>query len=215
MGEEVSYKTEPESELHSVPQEHNSSVQEKELEKPEPPNDKVTPPSPVAAQEVADHASKKDTEESVDKGHSLINKLKLLKVQEKRNIFHIVLPDAMLAKVLTEKRLALIKAWEESEKTKAENRAYKKHSAVGLWEDSKKASVEAQLKKIEESMEKKKAEYVEKMKNKIAEIHRLAEEKKAIVEAQKREEFIDLEETASKFRSRGDVPRKFFACFGG
>lgn len=72
--------------------------------------------------EVADHASKKDTEESVDKGHSLINKLKLLKVQEKRNIFHIVLPDAMLAKVLTEKRLALIKAWEESEKTKAENR---------------------------------------------------------------------------------------------
>ncbi|KHN35009.1 Remorin [Glycine soja] len=191
MGEEVSYKTEPESELHSVPQEHNSSAQEKELEKPEPPNDKVTPPSPVAAQEVADHASKKDTEESVDK-------------------------DAMLAKVLTEKRLALIKAWEESEKTKAENRqAYKKHSAVGLWEDSKKASVEAQLKKIEESMEKKKAEYVEKMKNKIAEIHRLAEEKKAIVEAQKREEFIDLEETASKFRSRGDVPRKFFACFGG
>ncbi|NP_001235241.1 uncharacterized protein LOC100305683 [Glycine max] len=190
MGEEVSYKTEPESELHSVPQEHNSSAQEKELEKPEPPNDKVTPPSPVAAQEVADHASKKDTEESVDK-------------------------DAMLAKVLTEKRLALIKAWEESEKTKAENRAYKKHSAVGLWEDSKKASVEAQLKKIEESMEKKKAEYVEKMKNKIAEIHRLAEEKKAIVEAQKREEFIDLEEAASKFRSRGDVPRKFFACFGG
>ena len=50
MGEEVSYKTEPESELHSVPQEHNSSAQEKELEKPEPPNDKVTPPSLVAAQ---------------------------------------------------------------------------------------------------------------------------------------------------------------------
>lgn len=50
MGEEVSYKTEPESELHSVPQEHNSSAQEKELEKPEPPNDKVTPPSPAAAQ---------------------------------------------------------------------------------------------------------------------------------------------------------------------
>lgn len=47
----MSSKTEPE--LHcvdSVPEEHNSSVQEKELEKPEPPNDKVTPPSPAAAQ---------------------------------------------------------------------------------------------------------------------------------------------------------------------
>lgn len=64
-------------------------------------------------------------------------------------------------------------------------------------------------------MEKKKAEYVEKMKNKVAKIHLLAEEKRAVVEAQKREEFIDLEETASKFRSRGDTPRRFFACFSG
>lgn len=64
-------------------------------------------------------------------------------------------------------------------------------------------------------MEKKKAEYVEKMKNKIAEIHRSAEEKRAIVEAQKREEFVDLEETAAKFRSRGETPRKLFACFSG
>ncbi|GMQ05360.1 hypothetical protein CsSME_00050421 [Camellia sinensis var. sinensis] len=30
--------------------------------------------------------------------------------------------DALLARVVTEKRLALIKAWEESEKTKAENK---------------------------------------------------------------------------------------------
>ncbi|RDX64664.1 hypothetical protein CR513_56758, partial [Mucuna pruriens] len=93
--------------------------------------------------------------------------------------------------------------------------AYKKFSAVGLWEDSRKASVEAQLKKIEENFERKKAECVEKMKNKVAEIHRLAEEKRAIVEAQKREEFLNLEETASKFRSRGNIPRKFFACFSG
>nr|KYP67269.1 Remorin [Cajanus cajan] len=95
------------------------------------------------------------------------------------------------------------------------NRAYKKHSAIGLWEDSKKASVEAQLKKIEEDLEKKKAEYVEKMKNKVAEIHRLAEEKRAIVEAQRREEFLDLEETAGKFRSRGNTPRRFFSCLSG
>ncbi|KAK7307845.1 hypothetical protein VNO77_41263 [Canavalia gladiata] len=168
-------------------------VDENEPEKPQPPNvvinhepnPKVTSP---LAQQVADHADTNDTGDSVDK-------------------------DAMLARVVTEKRLALIKAWEESEKTKAENRAYKKLSAVGLWEDSKKASVEAELKKIEENMEKKKAEYVEKMKNRMAEIHRLAEEKRAIVEAQKREEFLDLEETAAKFRSRGNTPRKIFGCF--
>jgi len=65
----------------------------------------------------------------------------------------------------------------------------------------------------QENLERKKAEYVEKMKNKVAEIHRLAEEKRANVEAQKREEFLELEETAAKFRSRGVTPRKFFACF--
>ncbi|KAK7366778.1 hypothetical protein VNO80_08775 [Phaseolus coccineus] len=185
MGEEVSNKTETES--HHVVVDSVPPLQEKESDKPDPPNENVTSPSPPV-QKVEDHVAEKDTEDSVSK-------------------------DAMLARVLTEKRLALIKAWEESEKTKAENRAYKKHSAVELWEDSKKASVEAELKKIEENMERKKAESVEKMKNKIAEIHRLAEEKRANVKAQKREEFLGVEETAEKFRSRGVTPRKFFACF--
>ncbi|KAJ1416100.1 Remorin, C-terminal [Sesbania bispinosa] len=100
-------------------------------------------------------------------------------------------------------------------KVKRLHRAYKKLTAVGLWEESRKASIEAQLKKIEENLERKKAEYVEKMKNKIAETHQSAEEKRAIVEAQKREEYLELEETAAKFRSRGDTPRKFFSCFSG
>ncbi|XP_045814924.1 remorin-like isoform X2 [Trifolium pratense] len=136
--------------------------------------------------ETGDHDDKKDTKDSTDTG---------------------------LAKIVAEKRLALIKAWEESEKTKAENRAYKKQSAVGLWEESRKASIEAQLKKFEENLERKKVEYVLKMKNEVAEIHQYAEEKRAIVEAQKREEFLDLEDTAAKFRSRGVAPKKFFACF--
>ncbi|CAH2075729.1 unnamed protein product [Thlaspi arvense] len=93
--------------------------------------------------------------------------------------------DAVLARVATEKRLALVKAWEESEKTKAENKAYKKLSTIEAWENSKKANVEAELKNIEEKYEKKKAEYAEKMKNKTAEIHRASEEKKAMVEAKR------------------------------
>ncbi|XP_027343171.1 remorin-like [Abrus precatorius] len=122
--------------------------------------------------------------------------------------------DAALARVELDKRLALIKAWEESEKTKAENKAYKRHSAVGLWENSKKASAEANLKRIEEKLERNKAECVEKMQNKVAEIHRSSEEKRALIEAQKGEDFLKIEEKAAKFRTRGYPPRKCLPCFG-
>nr|GMC85191.1 remorin-like [Ipomoea batatas] len=59
--------------------------------------------------------------------------------------------DAALAQLELEKRLALIKAWEENEKAKADNKAHKKLSAIAAWENTKKASVEAQLKQIERS----------------------------------------------------------------
>ncbi|XP_030948034.1 remorin-like [Quercus lobata] len=121
--------------------------------------------------------------------------------------------DAVLAQVTTEKRLALIKAWEESEKTKVENKAYKNLSAVGSWENSKKVSVEAQLKQIEEKFDKKKVEYAEQMKNKIAELHKAAEERRATIEAKRREDFLKVEEMAKKFRSNGYTPKKFLGCF--
>lgn len=66
----------------------------------------------------------------------------------------------------------------------------------------------------QEKLEKKKAQYVEKKKNKIAGIHQLAEEKGATVEAHRKEEFLKIEETASKFRANGYTPRRFLACFG-
>ncbi|XP_058082782.1 remorin-like [Magnolia sinica] len=123
--------------------------------------------------------------------------------------------DVALAQVENEKRSCLIKAWEESEKTKAENKAQKKLSAIGSWENTKKASVEAQLKKMEEKLEKKKAEYGEKMKNKAAIIHKEAEEKRAMVEAMRGEEILKAEETAAKYRATGHVPKKILGCFGG
>ncbi|KAK4262743.1 hypothetical protein QN277_028262 [Acacia crassicarpa] len=162
-------------------------VKESDSAKEDSPNGVVQAP-PSTVQKVADPPAKNNSKDSVDR-------------------------DSALARVVTEKRLALIKAWEDNEKTKVDNKAYKKHSAVGLWEDSKKASVEAQLKKIEEKLEKKKAQYVEKKKNKIAGIHQLAEEKRATVEAQRKEEFLKIEETASKFRASGYTPRRFLACF--
>ncbi|KAL0400761.1 UNVERIFIED_CONTAM: Remorin [Sesamum latifolium] len=132
--------------------------------------------------------------------------------------------DAVLARVATEKRLSLIKAWEESEKSKAENKtsscvslgenaqAQKKVSAIAAWENSKKASLEAELKKIEQ-LEKKKAEYIEKMKNKVALLHKAAEEKRAMIEAKRGEDLLKAEEIAAKYRATGTAPKKLLGCF--
>ncbi|XP_028080458.1 remorin 1.4-like [Camellia sinensis] len=92
-------------------------------------------------------------------------------------------------------------------------RAYKKLSAIGAWENSRKAIVEAQLKKIEEKLEKKRAEYAEKMNNKKSEIHKAAEEKRVMVEAKRGEDILTVEEIAAKFRSTGNTPKRIFGCF--
>ncbi|KAJ7952341.1 Remorin family protein [Quillaja saponaria] len=124
----------------------------------------------------------------------------------------IVISGAQLKRVNTEKLSAFVRAWEETGKTKANNKACKKLSAVGSWEISKKASIEAQLRKIEEKLEKKKAQYAEKMMNKIAVIHQEAEEKKAIIEATRKEKILQLEEMAEEFRATGIQPKN--SCFG-
>ena len=67
---------------------------------------------------------------------------------------------------------------------------------------------------LQEELEKKKAEYAEKMKNKAALIHKEAEEKRAMVEAKKGEELLKAEETAAKYRATGNSPKKSMGCFG-
>lgn len=62
-------------------------------------------------------------------------------------------------------------------------------------------------------MERKKAEYAEKMKNKVALIHKQAEEKRAMVEAKRAEEFLKAEETGVKYRATNTTPKKSFGCF--
>jgi len=65
----------------------------------------------------------------------------------------------------------------------------------------------------QEQLEKKKAEYAEKMKNKIALVHKEAEEKRAMVEAKRGEEILNAEELAAKYRATGTTPKKAFGCF--
>ncbi len=52
-------------------------------------------------------------------------------------------------------------------------------------------------------MEKKKAEYAEKMKNKLALIHKAAEEKRAMIEAKRGEDLLKAEEMAAKYQAKG------------
>ncbi|XP_068315367.1 remorin-like [Pyrus communis] len=121
--------------------------------------------------------------------------------------------DIALAQLEKEKSMSFVRAWEESEKAKAENKAQKKLSDVTAWESSRKAAVEAKLRSIEEQLEKKKAQYAEKMKNKVALLHKQADEKRAMVLAQKGEELLKADETAAKYRATGSIPKKFLGCF--
>ncbi|XP_073145762.1 remorin 1.4-like [Henckelia pumila] len=121
--------------------------------------------------------------------------------------------DIALAKLEDQKKLSNIKAWEENEKSKVDNNAQKKVCEIASWENTKKASLEAQLRKLEEKLEKKKAEYAERVKNKVALVHKEAEEKRAMVEAKRGEEILKAQEMAAKYRATGHTPTKAFACF--
>lgn len=62
-------------------------------------------------------------------------------------------------------------------------------------------------------MERKKAEFAEKLRNKEAEIHKIAEEKRALVEASKAQNMLKVEEMAAKFRDAGHLPKMPYSCF--
>ncbi|KAL6130899.1 hypothetical protein ACLB2K_069277 [Fragaria x ananassa] len=121
--------------------------------------------------------------------------------------------DVALANLEKEKSMSFVRAWEDSEKDKAENKAEKKLSTVTAWENTKKAAIEAKLRSMEEKLEKKKAQYAEKMKNQIALLHKQADEKRAMIQAERGQELLKAEEMAAKYRATGGVPKKFLGCF--
>ncbi|XP_052193770.1 remorin-like, partial [Diospyros lotus] len=176
---------------------------------------KVEVPSDVSEEKaLIPHPHPPATEEKADDSKALAVPLKTPDPPAKKISGGSIDRDVALAQVENEKRISFIKAWEESEKAKVENKAEKKLSDVAAWESSKKAAIEAKLKKMEEELEKRKADYAEKMKNKVALVHKEAEEKRAMVEARRGEEFLKAEEMAAKYRATGHVPKKLLGCFG-
>ncbi|KAJ3689147.1 hypothetical protein LUZ61_018311 [Rhynchospora tenuis] len=122
--------------------------------------------------------------------------------------------DISLTRIETDKKISIIKAWEESEKTKAENKAQKKISSILSWENTETAAIEAKLRREEEELEKKKAEYAEKLKNKMANIHKEAEMKRAVVESTRGKAFVEAEEKAAKYQATGTIPNENKWCCG-
>ncbi|KAD5961262.1 hypothetical protein E3N88_12735 [Mikania micrantha] len=119
--------------------------------------------------------------------------------------------DDVLAKVAMEKSHLL----KHGKKVRNLNprTTQQKLSSIKAWENSKKAELEAELKKIEEDLETKKAKYIEKMKNKVVLVHKTAEEKRAITEAKCREDILKAEEVATKLRATGETPKKLLGWF--
>ncbi|KAB1223489.1 Remorin [Morella rubra] len=117
-------------------------------------------------------------------------------------------PDryVMRAQITSDKRHALFKTWEEREQAKAEVMANKKLYSLELWANKAKAALEAEMRQIQEK-------YAVKM-NKLADVNRTTEEKKALLEASKKEEFLKLEEMAAQIRATGYKPKKrLMSCF--
>lgn len=66
---------------------------------------------------------------------------------------------------------------------------------------------------MQEQLERKKAEYAEKLKNSVATVHKTAEEKRAAAVAKRGEDIVKAEETAAKYRAKGEAPKKLFGVF--
>eukprot|EP00249_Psilotum_nudum_P002117 c14998_g1_i1 orf=284-691(-) len=121
--------------------------------------------------------------------------------------------DEALARVNQDKTFSRIQAWEETEKSKVLNKYAKAVVKITAWENTRNATAETVLKKDEEKLERRRAVYLEKMKNMIAEVHRQAEEMRAAAKAMKAQELLRIEDVAAKFRSEGYMPNRCL-CFG-
>lgn len=66
---------------------------------------------------------------------------------------------------------------------------------------------------MQEQIEKKKEKYAEKMKNKVAAIHKEAKERRAMIDAKRGENILKTKIMAAKYRHTGFVPNATCGCF--
>ncbi|CAL4917452.1 unnamed protein product [Urochloa decumbens] len=147
--------------------------------------------------------------------------------------------DAFLTRVATDKTTSLIRAWEESEKAKADNRqkkpplccymmmlcvcSFHESDCLNFLCPGRAARRLANVTSWENSkvaqmeaelkkihLEMKKAAQAEKLRNSAAAARRAAEEKRAAAVAMRGEEVIRAEEAAARYRATGQAPAKLF-----
>ncbi|KAI5061958.1 hypothetical protein GOP47_0022497 [Adiantum capillus-veneris] len=120
-----------------------------------------------------------------------------------------------LARVNREEINSYIQAWEEKQRANTNNRFERAIAKVSAWENGKKAASEAKMRQSIQELERKKAIITEKMKNEMAEVHRLAQQKVAKANAKRQGELVRINEKAITFRSQGLRPTKRLLCFEG
>ncbi|KAF9623941.1 hypothetical protein IFM89_006668 [Coptis chinensis] len=175
----------------------------------------LTPLTPASIETVKDVVQEKSVvghaEEKVDDPKALAVVEKVPDTEEKSSGGSF---NGDLRRVKTEKKLSLIKAWEDNEKAKADSRAQRTLGAIKLREDTKIADVEAQMKQIEVKLEKQKADAAEELKKKIALISKDTEGRRAMVESLRGKDFFEAEQRAAEYRAKNTVPKKLLGCFG-
>eukprot|EP00250_Pteridium_aquilinum_P023469 c26953_g1_i1 orf=162-614(-) len=117
-----------------------------------------------------------------------------------------------LAQVNRDKTNSYIKAWEEKEKANANNKFEKAMSKLTAWENGKKAAAEARMRQSLQELERKRAIIMERMKNELAEVHRIAQEKVAKANAKKQAEVVRINEESNAYRTEGLKPTKRLLC---
>ncbi|KAG9456588.1 hypothetical protein H6P81_001096 [Aristolochia fimbriata] len=114
-----------------------------------------------------------------------------------------------------ETRISVINAWVEFKKTKAEIEANKKLSNIQMWERMKITSKKDRLKQIKANLEAKKSKVFGNIENKMDIIHKVADEKRLMVDAERHEKHFKAEKMGAKYRATAFAPKKIVGCFGG
>lgn len=100
-------------------------------------------------------------------------------------------------------------AWEEAEKAKYMARFNREEINIQAWEDHQKAKTEAEMRQIEVEVERMRAKAQDKLMNKVAAVHRKAEEKLAAAEAKRNCHAAKAEQKADYIRKTGRFPSSF------
>ncbi|MCO5600657.1 hypothetical protein L7F22_054772 [Adiantum nelumboides] len=123
--------------------------------------------------------------------------------------------EEALARVNREEIDSYIQAWEVKQRANANNRFERAIAKIAAWENTKKAASESKMRQSIHDLERKKAIIMERMKNELAEVHRITQQRIAKANAERQAELVRINEESTAYRTEGVRPTKSLLCFEG